>query len=131
MIGVFCALDIILFYVFFEGGLIPMFILIGVWGGERRVYAAFKFFLYTLLGSLLMLVAIVAMIAIAGTASIEELTAYAQTTGFAYGAADLALARLLRLVRGEDADVAGAHLAAGRARRGADGRLRSCWRRSC
>ena len=84
MIGVFCAQDIILFYVFFEGGLIPMFILIGVWGGERRVYAAFKFFLYTLLGSLLMLVAIVAMIAIAGTASIEELTAYAQTTGFDY-----------------------------------------------
>ena len=84
MIGVFCAQDIILFYIFFEGGLIPMFILIGVWGGERRVYAAFKFFLYTLLGSLLMLVAIVAMISIAGTASIEELTAYAQTTGFGY-----------------------------------------------
>ncbi|MBL8544035.1 MAG: NADH-quinone oxidoreductase subunit M [Hyphomonadaceae bacterium] len=82
MIGVFCAQDIILFYVFFEGGLIPMFILIGVWGGERRVYAAFKFFLYTLLGSLLMLVAIVAMISIAGTSSIEELTAYARNTGF-------------------------------------------------
>jgi len=82
MIGVFCAQDIILFYVFFEAGLIPMFILIGVWGGERRVYAAFKFFLYTLLGSLLMLVAIVAMIAIAGTSDIQELTAYAQNTGF-------------------------------------------------
>ena len=82
MIGVFCAQDIILFYVFFEGGLIPMFILIGVWGGERRVYAAFKFFLYTLLGSLLMLVAIVAMISIAGTSSIEGLTAYARNTGF-------------------------------------------------
>jgi NADH-quinone oxidoreductase subunit M len=82
MIGVFCAQDIILFYVFFEGGLIPMFILIGVWGGQRRVYAAFKFFLYTLLGSLLMLVAIVAMISIAGTSSIEGLTQYAQTTGF-------------------------------------------------
>jgi NADH-quinone oxidoreductase subunit M len=82
MIGVFCAQDLILFYVFFEGGLIPMFILIGVWGGERRVYAAFKFFLYTLLGSLLMLVAIVAMIAIARTSSIPELTEYAQTTGF-------------------------------------------------
>ncbi|HRE43285.1 MAG TPA: proton-conducting transporter membrane subunit, partial [Terricaulis sp.] len=53
MIGVFCAQDIILFYVFFEAGLIPMFIIIGVWGGERRVYAAFKFFLYTLLGSIL------------------------------------------------------------------------------
>jgi NADH-quinone oxidoreductase subunit M len=82
MIGVFCAQDIILFYLFFEGGLIPMFILIGVWGGARRVYAAFKFFLYTLLGSLLMLVAMVAMIAIAGTSSIPELTAYAQETGF-------------------------------------------------
>ncbi|MGD9965502.1 MAG: NADH-quinone oxidoreductase subunit M [Hyphomonadaceae bacterium] len=82
MIGVFCAQDIILFYIFFEGGLIPMFILIGVWGGERRVYAAFKFFLYTLLGSLLMLVAIVAMIAIAGTTNISALTEYAQTTGF-------------------------------------------------
>jgi NADH-quinone oxidoreductase subunit M len=85
MLGVFCAQDIIVFYAFFEGGLIPMFILIGVWGGERRVYAAFKFFLYTLLGSLLMLVAIVAMVAVAGTASIEELTHYAQTTGFSYG----------------------------------------------
>ncbi len=82
MIGVFCAQDIILFYLFFEGGLIPMFILIGVWGGSRRVYAAFKFFLYTLLGSLLMLVAIVAIISIAGTSSIPELTAYARQTGF-------------------------------------------------
>ena len=82
MIGVFCAQDIILFYVFFEGGLIPMFILIGVWGGERRVYAAFKFFLYTLLGSLLMLVAIVYMIATAGTSNIPALTEYAQNGGF-------------------------------------------------
>ncbi len=88
MIGVFCAQDIILFYVFFEGGLIPMFILIGVWGGERRVYAAFKFFLYTLLGSLLMLVAIVAMISLARSAGVEhaagipELTAFAQSGGF-------------------------------------------------
>jgi NADH-quinone oxidoreductase subunit M len=82
MIGVFCAQDIVLFYLFFEGGLIPMFILIGVWGGARRVYAAFKFFLYTLLGSLLMLVAIVAMVSIAGTSSIEALTAYARETGF-------------------------------------------------
>jgi NADH-quinone oxidoreductase subunit M len=76
MLGVFCALDILLFYIFFEGGLIPMFILIGVWGGERRVYAAFKFFLYTLLGSLLMLVAIVAMIVVAGTTSIPVLLSY-------------------------------------------------------
>ena len=82
MIGVFCAQDIILFYVFFEAGLIPMFILIGVWGGERRVYAAFKFFLYTLLGSLLMLVAIIYMIAVAGTSNIPALTAFAQGGGF-------------------------------------------------
>src|SRR5262249_36860373 len=82
MIGVFCAMDLVVFYLFFEGGLIPMFILIGVWGGQRRVYAAFKFFLYTLLGSILMLVAIVAMINIAGTSSIPALMRYAQTTGF-------------------------------------------------
>src|SRR3954469_21724080 len=55
MVGMFCALDLALFYVFFEGVLIPMFLIIGVWGGKRRVYAAFKFFLYTLLGSVLML----------------------------------------------------------------------------
>ncbi len=82
MIGVFCAQDIILFYIFFEAGLIPMFILIGVWGGERRVYAAFKFFLYTLLGSLLMLVAIIYMIATAHTSNIPALTAFAQGGGF-------------------------------------------------
>ena len=61
MLGVFCALDLVLFYVFFEAGLIPMFLIIGVWGGQRRVYASFKFFLYTLLGSVLMLLAIIAM----------------------------------------------------------------------
>ena len=60
IIGVFCALDLILFYLFFEGQLIPMFLIIGIWGGQRRVYAAFKFFLYTLLGSVLMLAAILA-----------------------------------------------------------------------
>ena len=70
MIGVFCALDIVLFYVFFEAGLIPMFIIIGVWGGKRRVYASFKFFLYTLLGSVLMLLAIMAMYWQAGTTDI-------------------------------------------------------------
>jgi NADH-quinone oxidoreductase subunit M len=61
MLGVFCALDLVLFYLFFEGGLIPMFLIIGVWGGARRVYASFKFFLYTFLGSVLMLLAIMAM----------------------------------------------------------------------
>ena len=76
VIGVFCALDLILFYLFFEGQLIPMFLIIGIWGGQRRVYAAFKFFLYTLLGSVLMLAAILAMISIAGTSSIPALMAY-------------------------------------------------------
>ncbi len=70
MIGVFAALDMMLFYVFFEAGLIPMFIIIGVWGGPRRVYASFKFFLYTLLGSVLMLVAMLAMYWQAGTSDI-------------------------------------------------------------
>jgi NADH-quinone oxidoreductase subunit M len=73
MIGVFCALDLVLFYLFFEGGLIPMFLIIGVWGGERRVYASFKFFLYTLLGSVLMLLALMAMYWHAGTTDIETL----------------------------------------------------------
>jgi NADH-quinone oxidoreductase subunit M len=73
MIGVFCALDLVLFYLFFEGGLIPMFLIIGIWGGKRRVYASFKFFLYTLAGSLLMLVAILAMYHQAGTTDIPTL----------------------------------------------------------
>lgn len=73
MIGVFCALDLVLFYVFFEAGLIPMFIIIGVWGGAERIYASFKFFLYTLLGSLFMLAAVVYMYLTAGTSDIVAL----------------------------------------------------------
>ena len=73
MIGVFCALDLVLFYVYFEAGLIPMFLIIGVWGGKNRIYASFKFFLYTLLGSVLMLVAIMAMYWQAGTSDIAEI----------------------------------------------------------
>lgn len=76
MIGVFCALDLVLFYIFFEAGLIPMFLIIGVWGGARRVYASFKFFLYTLLGSVLMLIAIMAMYWEAGTTDIPTLLAF-------------------------------------------------------
>jgi NADH-quinone oxidoreductase subunit M len=76
MIGVFCALDLILFYLFFEGGLIPMFLIIGIWGGARRVYASFKFFLYTLLGSVLMLLAMMAMYWHAGTTDIPTLLTY-------------------------------------------------------
>ncbi|MBI1866741.1 MAG: NADH-quinone oxidoreductase subunit M [Methylocystis sp.] len=75
MIGVFCALDLVLFYLFFEGGLIPMFLIIGIWGGKRRVYASFKFFLYTLLGSLLMLIAILAMYGQVGTTDITAMLA--------------------------------------------------------
>jgi NADH-quinone oxidoreductase subunit M len=73
MIGTFSALDLVLFYLFFEGGLIPMFLIIGVWGGQRRVYASFKFFLYTLLGSVLMLLAIMAMYWESGTTDIPTL----------------------------------------------------------
>jgi len=73
MIGVFCALDLVLFYLFFEGGLIPMFLIIGIWGGARRVYASFKFFLYTFLGSVLMLLAMMAMYWQAGTTDIPTL----------------------------------------------------------
>ena len=76
MIGVFSALDMVLFYVFFEGGLIPMFIIIGVWGGPRRVYASFKFFLYTLAGSVLMMLALMAMYWQAGTTDIVKLLDY-------------------------------------------------------
>ena len=73
MLGVFMALDLILFYLFFEAGLIPMFLIIGIWGGKERIYAAFKFFLYTFLGSVLMLVAMVAMFVDAGTTDIPTL----------------------------------------------------------
>ncbi len=73
MIGVFCSLDLIVFYLFFEAGLIPMFLIIGIWGGTRRVYSAFKFFLYTLLGSVLMLVAIISIYWISGTTDVTKL----------------------------------------------------------
>jgi NADH-quinone oxidoreductase subunit M len=73
MIGVFCALDLVIFYLFFEAGLIPMFLIIGIWGGPKRVYSAFKFFLYTLLGSVLMLVAIISIYWITGTTDVIKL----------------------------------------------------------
>ena len=73
MIGVFCALDLVVFYLFFEAGLIPMFLIIGIWGGPKRVYSAFKFFLYTLLGSVLMLVAIISIYWISGTTDVVKL----------------------------------------------------------
>jgi NADH-quinone oxidoreductase subunit M len=73
MIGVFCSLDLVIFYLFFEAGLIPMFLIIGIWGGPKRVYSAFKFFLYTLLGSVLMLVAIISIYWISGTTDVVKL----------------------------------------------------------
>lgn len=76
VIGVFTSLDLFLFYVFFEGGLVPMFLIIGIWGGKNRVYAAYKFFLYTLLGSVLMLAAMLYMVNVAGTAHIPTLATY-------------------------------------------------------
>ena len=82
MIGVFCSLDLIIFYLFFEGGLIPMFLIIGIWGGERRVYSAFKFFLYTLVGSVLMLVAIIVIYLTSGTTDIIKLYEIGINTNF-------------------------------------------------
>jgi len=73
MIGVFCSLDLVIFYIFFEAGLIPMFLIIGIWGGSRKVYSAFKFFLFTLLGSVLMLVAIIAIYWITGTTDVTQI----------------------------------------------------------
>jgi len=81
MIGVFVALDLVLFYLFFEAGLIPMFLIIGIWGGKDRIYASFKFFLYTFLGSVLMLVAMIAMYVDAGTTDIAALLTHEFSTG--------------------------------------------------
>ncbi|MCC6304036.1 MAG: NADH-quinone oxidoreductase subunit M [Rhodobacteraceae bacterium] len=81
MTGVFTALDLVLFYLFFEGGLIPMFLIIGIWGGRDRIYAAFKFFLYTFLGSVLMLVAMIAMYVDAGTTDIPRLLRHSFESG--------------------------------------------------
>ena len=73
MVGMFSSLDLMMFYIFFEGVLIPMFLIIGIWGGARRVYAAYKFFLYTFAGSVLMLLAIIALWESAGTTDIPDL----------------------------------------------------------
>ena len=73
MIGVFCSLDLVIFYLFFEAGLIPMFLIIGIWGGPRKVYSAFKFFLFTLLGSVLMLIAIISIYWITGTTDVTQI----------------------------------------------------------
>jgi len=84
MLGVFCSLDLVIFYLFFEGGLIPMFLIIGIWGGPKRVYSAFKFFLFTLLGSVLMLVAIISIYWITGTTDVTELLQIQISTKYQY-----------------------------------------------
>ncbi len=84
MLGVFCSLDLIIFYLFFEGGLIPMFLIIGIWGGPKRVYSAFKFFLFTLLGSVLMLVAIISIYWITGTTDVIKLLDIRITENYQY-----------------------------------------------
>ena len=119
MIGTFSALDSILFYIFFEAMLIPMFLVIGIWGGANRIYATLKFFLYTFIGSVLMLVALIYMYSQSDSFAILDFhhlkprpdRAGADLPGDAGG------------LRGQGADVAGAHLVAGRARRGADRRF--------
>jgi len=84
MLGVFCSLDLVIFYLFFEGGLIPMFLIIGIWGGPKRVYSAFKFFLFTLLGSVLMLIAIISIYWITGTTDVIKLLEIRIPTEYQY-----------------------------------------------
>ncbi len=120
MNGVFCAQDAALFYVFFEATLIPMFVVIGVWGGPNRVYAALKFFLYTLVGSLLTLVALIYLyVASEGSFALADYYRLPDPAGHAVPAVHGVLCR----IRGQGADVAGAYLAARCARRGANRRL--------
>lgn len=128
MVGVFCALDGMLFcYVFFEATLIPMYIIIGVWGGPNRVYAAFKFFLYTLMGSLLTLVAFVYLWRRLGR-FVRHLTW--QQTKLGYTPQILIFVALLAAFAIK-VPMCDAHLAAGRPRRGAHEAAPSCWPRSC
>ena len=84
MLGVFCSLDLVIFYLFFEGGLIPMFLIIGIWGGPKRAYSAFKFFLFTLLGSVLMLVAIISIYWITGTTDVVKLLDFKIASEYQY-----------------------------------------------
>ena len=120
MLGVFLALDLVLFYIFWEFTLIPMYFLIGIWGGERRIYAAVKFFLFTMAGSVLMLLAILYLGLTAGTFSLPELIA--SRAAFASAQIWLFLAFAAGLCH-QGADVAAAYLAAGCACRSAHGRL--------
>ena len=136
MIGTFCSLDMFLFYVFWEVMLVPMYFLIGIWGGARRLYAAIKFFLYTLAGSVVMLLGILAVyfqtrklpgLEATGTFDFER---WLQLPADPGGPAVLVLPRLLPGLRDQGPDVPVPHLAARRARRGADRGLRDPGRRA-
>jgi hypothetical protein len=118
MVGVFAALDALLFYFFWEAMLIPMFLIIGIWGGPRRVYATIKFFLYTFLGSVLMLVALIYMYRRPAATRSPRSTQCRCRSPSSAGSSSPSCC-----VRGQGADVAGAHVVAGRPRRGADRRL--------
>ena len=134
MLGVFMALDFFLFFVFWEAMLVPMYLLIGIWGGPRKLYAAIKFFLYTLLGSVLMLLGILFLYfhhhTVTGffTFSIPELYKTAPLIPFTY--CDLAFCSILHRIRHQSSDVSVPHLAAGCARGSADRRLRHSGGRS-
>ena len=128
MLGVFMALDLFLFYVMWEVMLVPMYFIVGIWGGERRIYASLKFFIYTMVGSLLMLVAIVYLGLAArnpatGIPSFNYDDVHRRRRHVSPHRGGVALRRVLPRVRREGADVPVPHLAARRARRGADGGL--------
>ena len=112
MLGVFMSLDFVLFYVFWEVMLVPMYFLIGVWGSERRLYAAIKFFLYTLAGSVIMLLAILAIYYNANTFSIQDHSCESPTPMFAAAAPEVAVLGLLFRVRDQGSDVSVPHVAA-------------------
>ena len=138
MLGVFMALDLVLFYLFFEAGLIPMFLIIGIWGGKQRIYASFKFFLYTFLGSVLMLVAMVAMFAEAGTTDIPTLLRHEfASESFSCWASTLSAARR-RSCSSRSSPPLRSRCRCGRCTHGCPTptcrrprQARWCWRRSC
>jgi NADH-quinone oxidoreductase subunit M len=138
MIGVFVALDLVLFYLFFEAGLIPMFLIIGIWGGKDRIYASFKFFLYTFLGSVLMLVAMVAMYVDAGTTDIERCWRTSSRPRLSIFWAGRSWAACRRCCGSPSSRASRSRCRCGRCTPGCPTptcrrprRARSCWRRSC
>ena len=129
VLGSFLALDLILFFIFFEAILVPMYLLIGGWGGERRVYAALKFFLFTMAGSAFLLVAIIFLYARAGRHHLRRARADRRRGDAAGRDGALVVPGVLRGLRGEGAGVPAAHVAARRAHRGADRRVGAAGRR--